>query len=577
MVSAVPIVGLGLVSYRQAADFAEKQSSVGFAEAAEQVAAILAQRIIQAEMVAQFVATSEPIAQTLARAEVGYIDYADEIDDALGIQRLLSSVPLGNVSTSLRVFAPGDSLMTKERNTVFSLTDLPPSLLQEVAQSPFVWITSTDVGDLYQRSRRVLSVLRAIPAPTRDRRTLGVVAVDIDEVAISSALGATLRRDAKVVVYRDSVSMARWAPVEEGTRDVGADADDRQVEQTTNVFRRRVEAGSGEWTLLIEADADDLVPRPLGFVLSTIAAAAAFLVLSVVASMVLSRALTIRVTVLRRFLARTADGDYDRIEVIHGSDEVAQLQRQYNQMVDRIRDLVERVVEGRISRREAELKALQDQIKPHFLYNTIDTLRWIALRDGADRVADLADDLSRYFRLTLNSGVEITTVENEVEHVRTYVRIVNERLQGLIRLSVSGHDRFRRTPILKLLLQPIVENAVLHGLQPLSPRTGSLSVTLRLETGVLAIEVCDDGVGMTPELLAGVIGGRRGYGFRNVAERIRNRYGEEYGISVSSTQGVGTTVTLRVPVTEATNGDATAESSTISQEAPVSGTYLSRG
>jgi two-component system sensor histidine kinase YesM len=229
-------------------------------------------------------------------------------------------------------------------------------------------------------------------------------------------------------------------------------------------------------------------------------------------------------------------------------------------MIGRIRELINDNYHMQLRRKEAELLALQSQINPHFLHNTLESIRMTAEVDDNPEVADMIQLLGRLLRYSVNTAGEIVRLEDELMHLDTFMRIVEYRYPGRFRLRVEGCEPYRGMKMVKLLLQPIVENAVLHGYDE---RKESMTIALSCEAegDRIVFRIRDDGAGLdagTLERLRGVLDtppsaknedGPRGFGIglRNVNERIRLFYGEGYGIGVASGPDTGTEVTVTLP------------------------------
>jgi two-component system sensor histidine kinase YesM len=245
-----------------------------------------------------------------------------------------------------------------------------------------------------------------------------------------------------------------------------------------------------------------------------------------------------------------------------GGDEIGELTGDLNRMASRIAWLLDERYRLGQETKHSEMRALQAQINPHFLYNTLDLLNCLALRQDAAAVGAAVEALSRFYRLSLSGGAETVSLAQELEHVETYVRIQNMRFDDGIALAVDVPGELRSLPILKIVLQPLVENAILHGIRERESGRGTITIRARreparegdpAESDVLAIEVADDGVGMEPSRLAELRRGVKaaeghGYGVRNIDRRLKIRYGLPYGLEYRSERGRGTRVTMRIPV-----------------------------
>ena len=218
------------------------------------------------------------------------------------------------------------------------------------------------------------------------------------------------------------------------------------------------------------------------------------------------------------------------------------------------RPIEEQVTAEQKQLRKAEFELLQAQINPHFLYNTLDAIVWSAEAGNQKQVVKMVGSLSEFFRTSLNKGKEIVTVREELQHVRSYLEIQQIRYQDILSYEIDVPEELNNYLIPKITIQPLVENALYHGIKN-RRGGGKISVTGTLEEEDYIIKVTDDGIGMDEERLEQVRKGltdqdpdsNKIYGLYNVNERIRLEFGEEYGISIDSAYEKGTTMTIRLP------------------------------
>ena len=228
--------------------------------------------------------------------------------------------------------------------------------------------------------------------------------------------------------------------------------------------------------------------------------------------------------------------------------EVELLAANYNRMIQRIRVLMNEITEKETTLRHAELNTLVSQINPHFLYNTLDTIIWMAEFNDSGRVIALTKSLAAFFRLSLSGGRELITVEDELEHVRQYLYIQKERYENKLNYTINAPDSLLDYTVPKIILQPIVENSIYHGIKPLNG-PGQITITVQEEEERLIFTVSDNGVGFTPATAVSDDPGssRLGsVGLRNVDERLKLYYGPEYGITIHSAPGAGCRVELTI-------------------------------
>lgn len=250
-----------------------------------------------------------------------------------------------------------------------------------------------------------------------------------------------------------------------------------------------------------------------------------------------------------------AKGDFTprQLEGIHGG-EIQTLNDSFSTMVEKIGSLVDDVKLEQINLRKTELKLLQAQINPHFLYNTLDTIIWLAEDKQNQAVVDIVTSLSTFFRTTLSKGRDFITLKEEESHITSYLQIQQYRYSDILDYEIDIDPKASEYSILKLTLQPVIENALYHGIKN---KRGKGKITIRgtIEYGNIVFTVTDNGIGMKEEelnslrtLVDGLDGTRKGFGLTNVNLRIKLNYGKEYGLHIDSQYQVGTMVTIIIPM-----------------------------
>ncbi len=280
-----------------------------------------------------------------------------------------------------------------------------------------------------------------------------------------------------------------------------------------------------------------------------------------------SSRLTKPLKVLKNRMRKAASGNLDAKVIPVGSDEITDLGNSFNTMIEQLKMLIARSIQEQEQIRKSELRTLQAQINPHFLYNTLDSIIWMAEAGKNAQVIELVKALSRFFRITLSKGKDWITVANEIEHVQCYLVIQQMRYRDILEYAVDIAPAVLQHRILKMTLQPIVENALYHGIKNKRGK-GLILITAHAEDAgqTLVIKVRDNGKGMSKEtlelLIARADGAEAlsqdfeaesryqegGFGLYNVNQRIRLYYGAEYGLTIDSAEGIGTTVTIKVPI-----------------------------
>lgn len=262
--------------------------------------------------------------------------------------------------------------------------------------------------------------------------------------------------------------------------------------------------------------------------------------------------LTNRLKLLVKGLKSVREGNINIKLLVGNHDELGELAESFNHMTNRIHSLIEQVYKAQITEKESELKALEAQINPHFLYNTLSTISWMARKINAENIDNISMQLSKFYRLVLNKGNSIISVEDEINLLKAYIEIQKIRFENMFQVVYDLDESALRYKILKIILQPIAENAINHGIAPKDCR-GTMVVKLRQDDENLYFTIIDDGVGINKATLENINERRiiknreSGYAITNVMERLKSVYGGKAVITIASNRGIGCSVNIAVP------------------------------
>ncbi|QAA30259.1 sensor histidine kinase [Clostridium manihotivorum] len=280
------------------------------------------------------------------------------------------------------------------------------------------------------------------------------------------------------------------------------------------------------------------------------------LILAGILAIFFTKSIVNPITKLRMLMRRTQDGDLNVHFNSKYNDEIGELGNSFNKMIKEIKNLVELVQIEEKNKRKAEISVLQAQIKPHFLYNTLDTIQWMAKEHGADNIVKIITSLTNLLRIGLNNGNEIIKLRDEVRHVESYLSIQKVRYEDKLNYKIDIDEDILEYSVIKLILQPLVENAIYHGIKE-KRGNGSIVIEGEEKDNKIHIRVIDNGVGIDEDRLreinqilkkSSLARSRIGVGIFNVNERIRLNYGDEYGLIYSSVYGEGTVVDIWHPI-----------------------------
>jgi len=280
---------------------------------------------------------------------------------------------------------------------------------------------------------------------------------------------------------------------------------------------------------------------------------------SFAAAWVISASIYIPIKKLQDVTTTITRNDLAALVTSHNVDEITELGMSFNIMIGKIRQLLDAKIKEQEILKKAELKTLQAQINPHFLYNTLDTIVWMAQAKRTDQVIDIVQALSNFFRIALSKGQDWITIDQEIEHIRCYLTIQKLRYHDILDYKIEVDPEILSGTILKLTLQPLVENALYHGIK--NKRSGG-TITVRASRAgpdQVMLEILDDGVGFTPYKLSKLQASladdsgeisltESGFGLENVHKRIQLYYGKQYGLTIHSKYQEGTRVTVTIPL-----------------------------
>lgn len=267
---------------------------------------------------------------------------------------------------------------------------------------------------------------------------------------------------------------------------------------------------------------------------------------------------------------QVAKGDLTVRSTVQSGSDVGVLSTSLNSMIDEINRLLEQVTKEQVRLRKAELELLQSQINPHFLYNTLDTIIWLAEAGSQKQVVSMVKSLSEFFRTSLSQGKDIVTIGEELLHVRSYLEIQQVRYRDILDYEIGIPEELMQYTIPKMTIQPLVENALYHGIKN-KRGLGKIVITGKKREDYFILNIIDNGIGMTEEGLQEIterIGNKPqedggSYGLYNVNERIKLKFGDSYGIMIKSVYQIGTNISIRLPYERIENQTEIIKKSTV--------------
>lgn len=309
-----------------------------------------------------------------------------------------------------------------------------------------------------------------------------------------------------------------------------------------------------EWFMVTVLPSGPLIHQSNAIMVQYILMYLGFLVFALVLAHFMSHSITNRISSVIHQMSKVRKGTLSPMDSPEYHDEIGDLIDTYNYMTRKMDQLMTDQAKAAEELRIAEFRSLQAQINPHFLYNTMDMINWLAQQGRTDEVCRAVQSLSRFYKLTLSRKQSISTIYREAEHVSIYLQIQNMRYHDSITFVSDIPDELMEYQIPKLTLQPIIENSVLHGILETADKTGTIVLTGWMEDSDIVLLISDDGIGIAAEQLATILSGEgaSSSGGTNIAvynthRRLQILYGPDYGLSYTSNPGHGTEVEIRIP------------------------------
>lgn len=513
--------------------------------------------------------TADPLVYTMASNDPDDYTYIRRLEDSDQLaQTFLHLRKLSGV-TQIRLYVNNGYLYTASQSSITQAGEVAGSDWYEAASrsSRRSWFSPADLGDQPEEERQRFSSTQVIYDPRSVMEPLAILRVDADAAYVRQVLDSPpVVEDGTLMLLRGTrvlcASGGRLAAdVQAGLAPLlpAPGRDWSPVEWAGRRYYAQCRTLEGsDWTIASILPAagvfrlsHELRREMLGIVV--LLGIAAYLL-----AYRISRSTLERISRLAKTMETVEQGDVMTRLDPEGSDEIAQLMDGFNRMMDRIDRLMEERVEYARQIKHLELKALQAQINPHFLYNSLDIINCTAISRNVPEISRMVRSLGQFYRASLSQGKEVISLEDEIRHAQLYVDIQNMRFDGRIHVEWDLDGSAGRCQVIKIILQPLIENAIIHGIFETPSKTGTIRVRTKREGGVLRITIRDDGAGMddatrlanfspTPP---GGAEAKGGYGVRNICDRLRIIYGEPYGLFCESAPGQGTAVTVLLPAVD---------------------------
>ena len=534
LTSSITLVPLGIYSYHQAKAnllYEEKQS---IKEQIWQANTMLNNLLIQYQTVLSSLLYNTQIMQCLNTEGIGYFDQYLMFENTLEptIDSIVSSH--SNILV-VKIYTDNETLKGHSKY-LYPLEELQ-DYQAENGRLPMA----------YQIKDNKLAVTCQYPPGGKNLTNVLYI-----EFRVSDTLGLMLKDGAGLVLSdAEGEPVYASAGTEEFTGYETAETFDQIKLQGTSYYLFVNEIPETKWKSFCFVPVKNLEVHDPGILQATFLHLILAAVLCLMMSGILCRWLLGPLQNLQKSIHRVEEGDFTMEVGTEAQDEVGQLTNAFGAMTRKLNVLVNEVYRSQIIQKEAEFKMLQAQLNPHFLYNTLSFINWSALKAGEKEIAKISRDISSFYRTALNSGRAVTTVEEELLNAKSYISIQLALHSNGFDVEYDIEEECRPCEVICNVLQPLIENALEHGIDKKREGRGRLSITAKVRDESLILAVADNGPGFGRKVDEEVMKkDSKGYGLKNVNDRIRIYYGEEYGLSIYSEEEKDTRIEIMVPITE---------------------------
>ncbi len=515
--------------------------------------------------------STEPLVYTMASNDPRDYSYIRRLEDSAQLSNTFQQLCTLSGVDRIHLFVNNDYPYSNTQGSIVQIHDIEDHRWYQLTQQSdgSLWCAPADYQDEPISQQQRFSSIRTIFNPSSVKEPLAILSADLDASRVYDLLNSTsitengmllLLRGDRILHASDSAVFD--APLDTLVSSLPEPNDEvwtRIEVDGSGYYAQCRSLGSSDWAIASILPHADIVQPSRDLSVEMLSIVVAVAAVAYLLAYLISQSTLKRLSQLTETMKTVENGDVAVRLTPVGDDEIAQLMGSFNQMMGRLDTLMEEKVEYGRQIKNLELKALQAQINPHFLYNSLDLINCTAINRNVPEISRMVNALGRFYRLSLSKGREVISLSDELKHAKLYVDIQNMRFEDRIRVTWDLDPLCNDCQIIKIILQPLIENAIIHGIFEKPSKCGQLTVTTRRCDDGIRITVADDGIGMDeatrlanfsvspPGEIAATAGG---YGVRNIQDRLHLAYGEPYGLFCESTPGQGSTVTVYIPAIE---------------------------
>lgn len=412
----------------------------------------------------------------------------------------------------------------------------------------------------YNNEKEVFSIVRAIRDPY-DNKFLGLIKIDLTQKVFDKAIATSNYSKGNKLYVTDKTGNVYYSGEEKVHQFKITQTDKMNIDQASYIVSNSTSDTTG-LNVIGLVDEREFKKDAIKLMNSTLVISIISLFLAILMAVFFSDKIVKPVRQLQKMMKKVQGGDFETRATVYSRDEIGSLSQGFNVMVSEINNLMKEVYETKLRQRDAELSALQSQINPHFLYNTLELVNMIAIENNQFEISDIVSCLGRLFRYTVDKKEKPVLLKEEIRFIKAYLKIISSRCGSKLKTELNIDPYLEYCLVPKLIIQPLVENAFQHGI---NEGEGKITINADKDNEFLILTVEDDGIGISNELLEGLEqkiygeesyneyldtfeNSRKGYALRNVHQRIRILYGENYGLNIDNSLSHGCRFILKLPM-----------------------------
>lgn len=551
----LPLLLISILIYQEVSQSMMEKIQYSAEQSYEQAKSYLEYKMLMLIQRTDVVVVNSTLTDMIQERTAKETDIHQQMEQKEYIRSYLQGVEGNTQNIRIKVYVPDEFVYSADGDYIFPLTQADESpWYQKKGKQKIYFAPGIYLEEEYQE--RHIALVRDVWDRSGYQTRNGVLRMDIEVKELEDILWNATPTEHAVTYLINEEGIIVAASSQEKLAAIGLpeEFDLRESRfHDKKVYYMRDRIRNTDWEMITIIPKNDMISGIAKLQTMVAGMMVLFGVLTIAGGAAIISWIVRRISHLVDSINQVKEGNLDVRLENDSMDEIGVLYDNYNEMIERTSDLMDEQYRMGISLKSAELKALQSQINPHFLYNTLDTVNWLAYAGRTEEIHKAVVSLSKYYRLILNKGQDTLTLEEELRHVEYYMKIQDIRFPDKLTYEVDVKEEIKSSIVPKIILQPLVENAISHGIWEKKSKQGTIRVLGYEENDqTVCIKVMDDGVGMDADTLSKVMTGSiqtsgSSYGVKNVHARLQLMFGEEYGLSYESKEGEGTCVTIRIP------------------------------